>query len=201
MIYAQYDIALIRLEAENIEMLRQWRNAPEIAKNMEFQSYITPEMQAEWFRKINNIHNFYFLIRKNEEWLGMIHLSAINYHKNTADAGIFISNQSYINTSIPAHASFALLDFAFDDLKLKIIYIKVHKNNKKALKYNQHLGFLYTKDSLNSDFIIMKLSHRNYNRKTLRIKQIITKFHSNQKTITFNVENKIDLEIKRMLGV
>ena len=196
MIYAQYDIELVRLEAENIELLRQWRNAPEIVKNMEFQEYITSEMQVKWFQKINDINNFYFLIRKNKEWIGMIHLSAINYHKNTADAGIFISKQSYINTSIPAHASFALLDFAFDDLKLKSIYIKVHKNNKKALKYNQHLGFLYTEESLNPSFIIMKLSNKNYTSKTLRIKRIITNVYPDPKSVLFNSENKIDLQIK-----
>lgn len=196
MIYTQYGIELIRLEEENIEMLRQWRNAPEIVKNMEFQEYITAEMQANWFHKINDINNFYFLIKKDDKWLGMIHLSAINYHKNTGDAGIFISNQSYINTSIPAHSSFALLDFAFDDLKLKTIYIKVHKNNKKALKYNQHLGFLYTEESLNPNFIVMKLSQKNYNRKTIRIKNIFTKLYPEQKSVEFNLENRIDLQIK-----
>lgn len=200
MIYRQFGIELVRLEKENIEMLRHWRNAPEIVKNMEFQAYITSSMQEEWFEKINNIQHFYFLIKKDNEWLGLIHLSNIDYHKKIADAGIFISNQSYINTSIPAHSSFALLNFAFGDLGLKSVYIKVNKNNTKALKYNQHLGFLYTEESINSDFIIMKLSHRNYDRKTLRLRKAISRIQSDEKEIHFNLNNSLDKKTKDLLS-
>ncbi len=198
MIYKKYGVDLVRLEKGQLELLRQWRNAPEIAKNMEFQEYITPEMQEKWFRTINNIHHFYFLIKKDNEWVGLIHLSNISFDEKTADAGIFISNQSYINTSIPAYASFALLDFAFMDIKLKSIHIKVNKNNKKALKYNQHLGFLYSSESTNPEFILMKLNKKKYEEKSTRIRNIIlNKF--NQKTIIeLDSSQALDKKIKEL---
>jgi RimJ/RimL family protein N-acetyltransferase len=196
MIYHNYGIELLRLEEDKIELLRHWRNAPEIVKNMEFQEHITAKMQANWFTKINNIHNFYFLIKWDKNWIGMINLSAIDYEKKTAEAGIFISNKSYINTSIPAHSSFSLLDFAFDDLELKSIHIKVNKNNKKALKYNQHLGFLYTKESSNTDFILMRLSARHYKRKTARLRTALLKLKNTKKVFNFDTNNKVDTIIK-----
>ncbi|MGK0390191.1 MAG: RimJ/RimL family protein N-acetyltransferase [Maribacter sp.] len=196
MIYYNYGIELLRLEKDKIELLRHWRNAPEIVKNMEFQEHITAKMQTNWFSKINNIHNFYFLIKWDKEWVGMINLSSIDYKQKTGEAGIFISNQSYINTSIPAHSSFALLDFAFDDLELKSIHIKVNKKNKKALKYNQHLGFLYTKESSNTDFILMRLSSKHYKRKTARLRATLLKLEGAEKSLKFDVNNNIDTIVK-----
>lgn len=196
MIYSRYGIKLVRLEADKIEMLRQWRNTPEIVKNMEFQEFITPGMQAKWFDKINNINNFYFLIKTGKELVGMIHLSNIDYNMKKAESGIFISHRSYINTTTPVLASFTLLDFAFNDLKLEHIHIKVGKHNKKVLKYNLHLGFIYSGKSTNQDFIFMQLSYENYKRMTMRLRAVVDRLHQDSKTVQFNMDNPIDRQIK-----
>ncbi len=196
MIYQQFGIELVRLEREHIEMLRLWRNAPEIVRNMEYQETITKEMQTKWFLRINNINNFYFLIRKEGAWAGMIHLSDIDYEAKKANAGIFISDPAFIHSTIPVCASLGLLELAFEELKLENIYIKINRNNDRALKYNKYLGFIYMEAGTHPDFIKMVLSKKDYHKKTMPLRRSALKLFHPEKTLFFQPDNPLDQEIK-----
>lgn len=54
MIISKYNIRYIRLQEEDIELVRKWRNHPSITKYMVYREEITPEMQKKWFASINN---------------------------------------------------------------------------------------------------------------------------------------------------
>jgi len=62
MVLSNYDITLVRLTYDQLELVRNWRNDPKISQYMEFRDYITPEMQIKWFNKVNNRNNYYFVI-------------------------------------------------------------------------------------------------------------------------------------------
>ncbi len=63
----KYGITLNRLREDDIELLRQWRNSPQINQFMEYRGNITPEMQRDWFRSVDNFDNFYFIIEYQGE--------------------------------------------------------------------------------------------------------------------------------------
>ncbi|MGL4599392.1 MAG: hypothetical protein ACRCYO_17850, partial [Bacteroidia bacterium] len=63
MILYGYCIELVRLQQEHLELLRTHRNAENVNRFMEFREHITITMQQEWFERINNRNNNYFLIR------------------------------------------------------------------------------------------------------------------------------------------
>ena len=50
----KYGVTLEKLTHQKIEIVRQWRNDPKIDKYMEFHEEITPQMQENWFNRINN---------------------------------------------------------------------------------------------------------------------------------------------------
>ena len=60
-----------------------------------------------------------------------------------AYAGLFIGNEEFEGTGIAFKASLALLEYAFEELKLETIFAKVHKENIVAIAYNKNLGFEY----------------------------------------------------------
>jgi len=62
-----YGITLQRLNINKIELIRNWRNDPKISQYMFSKDFITSEMQLEWFNKINNEFNFYFILKYNNE--------------------------------------------------------------------------------------------------------------------------------------
>ena len=72
---SKYGIDLVRLTEEDIEMLRQWRNSPQIQQFMEYREEITAEMQKKWFDSINNVNNFYFIIHFEGQKIGLINTS------------------------------------------------------------------------------------------------------------------------------
>ena len=47
------DIKLRELKAEDIEMVRNWRNSKEVSQYMYTENHISPEQQKDWFEKIS----------------------------------------------------------------------------------------------------------------------------------------------------
>lgn len=141
MILENANVLLRKITESDIEMVRCWRNDVKISQYMSFRDYITPEMQQQWFEKINNKYNYFFIINIDNKDIGMTELKNIDYEKNIAEAGIFIYDDLYLNGIYSYIATYILFDFGFNNLGLKTIVSHVLENNKRAIKFNKSLGF------------------------------------------------------------
>lgn len=168
----KYGIALEKLTADKIELVRSWRNDPKISRSMFFTQHISPEMQRKWFASVDNENNFYFLISYHEKLLGMIHASEIDYAKKTAFSGLFIYDETYWGTDVPVRASLAMLDFFFAEKRIETFYAKTRIENKAAVHYNQLLGFQIERDIENQRGLLMKLTRESYERSAARLQKI-----------------------------
>ena len=101
------------MEADDAELIRQWRNDPKISKFMFYKGEITPAMQSEWFTSIDNEQNFFFLIYHNNSPAGLINISSIDWENKTAYTGLFIYDDKFLASDIPVMASLAMLDVFF----------------------------------------------------------------------------------------
>lgn len=137
----KYGVVLNRLTYDKIEMVRNWRNDQKIAKYMEFRDYITPEMQEKWFQKIDNDNNFFFIIEFEGKEIGLINIKDIDYEQKTGEGGIFIYDDTYLNSDVSFRASLCLSDFFFETLNLERVIAHIFWNNKRAIQYNIMLGF------------------------------------------------------------
>jgi UDP-4-amino-4,6-dideoxy-N-acetyl-beta-L-altrosamine N-acetyltransferase len=137
----RYGIKLARLRQEHLEMVRGWRNQPEIVANMEYKEEITAEMQREWFKTIDNAHHHYFVVSKEGRAGGLIHIGHIDWNTRKGDTGLFIAEADFLNTPIPVLASLAMLDVFFLGLGLQQLTAKVLATNLRAVQYNAALGF------------------------------------------------------------
>lgn len=144
-----YGVTLIRLTEDKIEQIRNWRNDPKITQYMEFKGYITPEMQLNWFRKINNVNNFYFIIEYRGKDIGLINIRDIDYEKLEGEAGIYIYDDECLNSTISFQASFCLYDYCFEELKLIRTIAHILKDNKRAIKYNKMIGYRISENQEN----------------------------------------------------
>lgn len=126
-------------------MVRQWRNDKKIARHMFYKGEITPEMQQEWFASVNNEQNYFFLIQYNEQYIGLINMSSIDWENQTAYSGLFVYNDAYLGTDVPVTASLAMLDVFFLLFNIQSVYAKVKGDNAVAHQYNTTLGFSRTK--------------------------------------------------------
>ncbi|MCU0370954.1 MAG: GNAT family N-acetyltransferase [Bacteroidales bacterium] len=139
---SKYSITLRRLREPDIELVRQWRNSQQISQFMEYRENITPEMQVEWFRSIDNFENFYYIISYNDKDIGLINSSKIDWDTVSSEGGIFLWDDRYYETFIPVWASLCLLETSYFILGADRSYIKTLRDNERAKKLNTHLGYV-----------------------------------------------------------
>ncbi|MFN8115301.1 MAG: GNAT family N-acetyltransferase [Bacteroidia bacterium] len=141
MIVEQYGLIYSRVTEQDLETLRYWRNQSFIRDTMQFKDYITPTMQKNWFQKINNKYNYYFIIYHHHKKIGLINCKDTSENK-VAEGGIFIWDKSYWGTAIPVFASLTMLQAVFKVFQSGEVSIAtVACDNKLALDFNLKLGY------------------------------------------------------------
>ncbi len=166
MIIEQYGIRLKRVEFNDIELIRRWRNDPTIRKTMEYKKRISEEMQKKWFQSINTPFNYYFMIQVDDEPIGVLNCKNINLEEGYGEGGIFVWKHN-AGEYIPVFASLCFLNVVFTELDIfNKSFIKVHKENKKAIVFNRSLGYVLVPGQENRDFQYYVLTREDYNRKS-----------------------------------
>jgi UDP-4-amino-4,6-dideoxy-N-acetyl-beta-L-altrosamine N-acetyltransferase len=141
MVIKGYGVTLVRIRHEHIELIRNHRNSERIRSFMEFREEITPAMQEEWFRKINNRNHGFYLIETEGVFIGMVNGRDIDWEKKTTGSGgIFVWDESWWNTAVPVAAVMLLIEISFI-LGLKYNLIRVLRNNTHAIDFNRQLGY------------------------------------------------------------
>lgn len=143
----QYGVTLKRITADDIELLRYWRNQQSVKMYMDYRDYITPEMQQKWFLSVNNKFNYYFIIQFEGKQVGMINAKNFSYENGFGEGGIFIWDADYINSFAAVFSTLALLNFVFFKIKLcKISQARILNDNERAKHYNQLIGYKLAPD-------------------------------------------------------
>ena len=91
-------IILTKVERENIEQLRQWRNLPELRKYFREHRELNSDNQTRWFESkvLNDPHQYNFEIRTHDNTLiGHCGLYYINWVCRTGEFGIYIGDNNY----------------------------------------------------------------------------------------------------------
>ncbi|HPM03994.1 MAG TPA: GNAT family N-acetyltransferase [Candidatus Cloacimonadota bacterium] len=170
-----YDIILRRLREDHLELVRNWRNDPKISGFMEFRDYITPEMQRKWFQKINNENNYYFIIEYLKHKIGLINVRDIDYQKMEGEAGIFIYEEEWLNSTVSFQATLCLYDFCFEKLGLVRLIAHIINDNKRAIKFNKMIGFKLAKHQETIFNQLYTLTYDDYLENRILISQIFNK--------------------------
>jgi UDP-4-amino-4,6-dideoxy-N-acetyl-beta-L-altrosamine N-acetyltransferase len=139
--YEKYGITLSLMREEDIEMVRQWRNDPVVVANYEFREYINPEMQKEWFAKVNNINNLYTVIGYQGKKIGVVNLKNIDWENQTVEGGIFIPDTRYHETPVTSMVSFLTTEIMILLFNWKAAKAHVLKDNKPIQSFIRNLGY------------------------------------------------------------
>ncbi|MDF1672846.1 MAG: GNAT family N-acetyltransferase [Vicingaceae bacterium] len=187
-----YGIELHRLTQKDIELVRKHRNSTTINQYMEFRDPISEEQQKQWFQSINNLNNNYYIIIHQNNKIGLIYGAEINWDKlETGNGGIFIWDTYYWDSMIPACASILLTDTSIL-LGLKRTYIKVLKDNIKAIAFNKMLGYkICENQNQNNQQYVLAINDYKLKREKL-IKNIFD-LPNEQKQILFDTKSEIDM--------
>ncbi len=159
-----YGVALVPLTRDKLELVRRWRNMECVSRFMEFRDEITPEMQREWFESVDNENNHYFVVTCGGKEVGLSNIKNIDREAGTGEAGIFIADPDCLNSPVPILVSICGLDFCFERLGLKEVYIKTADGNTSARRLNAALGYEPVGEAGEGGFRHYKLTKQAYYR-------------------------------------
>jgi RimJ/RimL family protein N-acetyltransferase len=183
MIITGFGVTLTRLQHDDIEMVRQHRNAESVNRFMALRNEISKQDQEAWFSAIDNKFNNYFIITHEDKKIGLIYGANISWEKKeTGNGGIFIWDEKSYETHAPLAASMLLTEISFL-LGMERTYIKVLRDNPRAISYNHNLGYqiLSGQESVsNQQYVLIE---KNYYQKTRRFRKLFVKMYGDIFTI------------------
>lgn len=139
-------VILREITIEDLELVRTWRNRPDIRSYMLTQDEISPQQQLGWFRHISAAENQqHFVIYYRHEKIGVANIRGslgVPVESQTElETAIYIGNEKYRNTLIAFLPAIVLNDYCFDSLGCAKLVAVVLPDNTAALRFNQTLGY------------------------------------------------------------
>ena len=139
-------IHLTKVERENIEQLREWRNNPELRRYFREYRELNKDNQINWYEnKVlgdSNQYNFEVRTNTDNKLIGHCGLYYINWVSRTAEFGIYIGDMEYRRGGYGSDTLRTLIGYGVNDLNMNRIWCEVWDNNA-ALDVYKHIGFVY----------------------------------------------------------
>ena len=186
LILSQYDVRLIRVQAEHLSLILRWRNNDWVRKNMFVQDVLKEKDQLAWFNSINNASNYYFIIEYLGEKVGLIHAKNFSEEDGIGEGGIFIGEYDYLETWASVMASICLLNFIFAKTNINRSMVRVQAHNRRAISYNLKLG--YKIDFEDANELRMILDKEDFLYKTTVLKSVLSKISKGQDALILEGE-------------
>ena len=146
------------LTLEQKEMVLIWRNSSEIRKWMYNQEEIELNDHLNFIESLKSRKDkLYFLVKKDKEYIGVIDFTEI-IEEESLHMGI------YTNPNIKGNGKILLnkiIEYSFDNLKVKKIYSEVFSQNNKAYELYEKYNFkdISKKTINNKEVICMELNY------------------------------------------
>ena len=136
------DIELVPLTEEDIELVREWRNSPEVSQYMYTEDIITKEQQEKWFKKICKEESCkYWIIKYDNNKIGVANLADIDRRNSKCFWGFYLGNSNIRGQGIGAKIEYNVLNFVFEEMKLNKLCGEVFSFNEKVVKMHEKFGF------------------------------------------------------------
>lgn len=136
------DIELIPLKKEDLELVRSWRNSPEVSQYMYTDDIISEESQKLWFKKIEKENNsIYWIIRFENEKIGVASLTDIDIKNSKCFWGFYLGTTDIRGKGIGAKIEYKILEYVFENLKLNKLCGEVLSFNENVIRMHEKFGF------------------------------------------------------------
>lgn len=134
-------MTLHKLSENDLSQILEWRNAPEVRRNMYSNHIITWEEHLAWFLAIqHDPTKLWYLYIQNEVPLGVVYFTSYSAKYRNAFWGFYASNHAPRGTGL--NMEFDALEHAFFQLQLHKLNCEVIEFNKKVINMHKKCGFI-----------------------------------------------------------
>ncbi len=125
------------------DRIREWRNLPKVADFMFTDHVITPEEHAAWFSRILKDPAYkYWIIRCDDEEVGVAYLYAIDHVNRRCFWGFYVVSPNVRGKSVGSHVEYAVLNYVFDELKFEKLCCENLAFNRGVIEMHRRFGFV-----------------------------------------------------------
>lgn len=135
-------ISLRDLRPDDEEMIRNWRNLPEVARYMYSDHYIAPEEHDKWFQNmLLDLTRRYWIISYDRQDVGLTNLYDIDKINRRCYWAIYIANPQVWRKGVGSGAGYLVLQYVFDRLGFNRLCCEALALNQAAIGMYRNLGF------------------------------------------------------------
>lgn len=138
-------ITLRPIEYSDTENIVRWRNKDYVRKNFVFQQLFTNEIHENWMKnKVDTGEVVQFIISSAEtsKAVGSVYLRDIDTVNKKAEYGIFIGEEEALGKGFGSEAAAMAVNYAFEELGLHKVFLRVFAHNERAIKSYKNAGFV-----------------------------------------------------------
>ena len=130
------------LTADDLEMVRTWRNSEAVAQYMYTAQPVSAEEQQAWFERIStDASKEYWVIMHQGRPVGVANLYAINADFRSCYWAFYLGDENLRGSGLGAKVEMAVLGYVFEERKLNKLLCEVFVSNDKVVAMHEKFGF------------------------------------------------------------
>ena len=135
-------VSLKVLSSEDLELVRIWRNSPEVSSFMYSEDQISADQQVRWFEKINqDSSSIYWVITHNKIKVGLASITAIDYNLSSCFLASYLGEPESRSKGIGSKVELLIIQYVFNVLKLNKLRCEVFVTNERGIRIHEKFGF------------------------------------------------------------
>lgn len=138
-------IYLLPIRQQDTEDIIRWRNQPFVRDKFIYRELFTRESHEKWLEtmvKTKKVEQFIIYVKEENKAVGSVYLRDIDRENGKAEYGIFIGEEAYLGRGIGSETAKVVLTYAFSELHLHKIMLRVFATNVRAIESYKKAGFV-----------------------------------------------------------
>lgn len=138
------EIYLRKMEVSDTDKIVEWRNKDRVRRNFIYQDAFTVEGHLNWIAtqiETGRVVQFMICEKSQGRAVGSVYFRDIDAKEGCAEYGIFIGEDDAIGKGYGTLAAKLALSYAFEELGLKYVFLRVFEDNIGARRSYENAGF------------------------------------------------------------
>ncbi len=154
-------VILRAIELSDAETMYKWINDREVTRTLGMTYPRAVHEEERWIAELaQKSTERHFAITYNGVLIGSCGLMGIDWVARKAELGIMIGEKDYQNKGLGKDAVRALVSFAFGEMNLHKVFLRVLEDNKRAIACYEKCGFV--KEGLLIDDVFKEGRYHNH---------------------------------------
>lgn len=159
--YEDDTIYLRLMSPKDTDLIVKWRNSDAVRKRFIYQKLFTRQSHEEWIEKMVNtgkVVQMIICIKEDDTPVGSVYIRDIDNVHHKGEYGIFIGEETARGKGIGTRAAHLMVQYAFEELHLHRLFLRVFADNTQAISSYEKAGF--TKEAYLRDDVCIEGQYR-----------------------------------------